>query len=214
MVALLSMGCHVLGAFWYDLRWDGLNGTDRHPERLWQWSNSPPVYYAKDAFYSARRGISQVAIGLLRPSTSRSSPLQLAASYRLRQLEPGLSVHPYPCGRLTLSVEAVNVGKAVWLARARHNRGMVRLGWRWLREGQEVPASSASEGLLYDGFSGQRYTFTAGITPPRWPADYILEVGLVSEGVTWFSDQGVEPLPVPCSPSCFGCRGEHDIEES
>jgi dolichyl-phosphate-mannose-protein mannosyltransferase len=195
-LALLSMGCHVLGAFWYDWRWDGLMGTDRHPERLWQWRDSPLVYYTNEAFYSARRGVSQVVIGLLRPATSSSSPLQLAASYSLRRLDPGPSVLPFPCGLLTISVKTVNVGKAVWLARTKHNQGMVGLGWRWFWEGQEVPASSGGELLTYDVFPRQNYEFTAGIAPPQSPAEYILEVGLLSNGVTWFSAQGVEPLRI------------------
>jgi hypothetical protein len=194
MFALLSIGCHVLGAFWYDYRWDGLMGTDQHPERLWQWSNSPLVYYAKEALASGRRGISSVAIRVLRFPTSGSSPQQLAAAYTRRELDPGPITYAYPCGRLHLSIEAVNRGKSVWLARSRHNKGAVHLAWRWFWEGQEVPAFAGWEELPYAIFPGQRYVFSANITPPSWPSDYVLEVGLVSEAVTWFSDQGTDPL--------------------
>jgi hypothetical protein len=194
MFALLSIGCHVLGAFWYDYRWDGLMGTNHHPERLWQWSNSPLVYYAKEAFVSGRRGISSVAVRLLQLPTSGTSPQQLAAAYTMRELDPGLSVYAYPCGRIYLSMEAVNRGKAVWLARRRHNRGEVRLAWRWLWEGQEMPTLPGWEDLPYDIFPGQRYAFSATIAPPAWPSDYTLEVGLVTEAMTWFSEQGTDPL--------------------
>jgi hypothetical protein len=194
MFAFLSIGCHVLGAFWYDYRWDGLMGTDQHPERLWQWSNSPLVYYAKEAFVSGRRGISSMAVRLLRLPTSGTSPQQLAAAYTMRELDPGLSVYAYPCGHLHLSMEAVNRGEAVWLARRWHNRGKVHLAWRWLWEGQEVPVLAGWEDLPYDIFPGQRYAFSANITPPGWPSDYVLEVGLVSEAVTRFSDQGTDSL--------------------
>ena len=194
MFALLSTGCHVLGAFWYDYRWDRLMGTDQHPERLWQWSNSPLVFYGKEAFVSGRRSISPVVIRLLRFPTSGTSPHQLAAAYTVRNLDPGPIIYASPCGRLHLSMEAVNRGKAVWLARMRHNRGQVRLAWRWFWEGQEVPAFAGREELPYDIFPGQRYTFTANIAPPSRPSDYVLEVGLVSEAVTWFSDQGTNWL--------------------
>ena len=194
VLALLSIGCHVLGAFWYDFRWDALMDTDRHPERLWHWSNSPPVYYTKEAFISGRRGLSRMAIGLLRLPTSGNSPQQLAAAYTLRGLDPGPTIHAYPCGRIHLSMTAVNTGKAVWLARGRHDRGAVRFAWRWFWEGQEVPALAGWQESPYDIFPGQSYALTAEIAPPAWPSDYVLEVGLASEAVTWFADQGTDPL--------------------
>jgi hypothetical protein len=119
---------------------------------------------------------------------------QLAAAYTLRDLDPGLLIAASPCGRLRLSVEAVNRGKAVWLARGRHDGGRVGLAWRWFWQGQEVPAVSGWEALPYDIFPGQSYTFTTDILPPGWPSDYTLEVQLVSEAVTSFADQGTAPL--------------------
>ena len=166
MLALLSVGCHVLGAFWYDSRWDALMDTDQHPERLWQWRNSPLVYYSNEALLSARKRLSQVAIRLLRPPTSRSSPRLLAASSSLRRLDPGPFVLPFPCGLLTISVKTVNTGKAVWLAGGGHTKGAVQLAWRWFRRGTEVPALSGREMLRYDVVPGRHYEYTAGTAPP------------------------------------------------
>jgi hypothetical protein len=191
MLAFLSIGGHVLGAFWYDYRWDSLMGTDL--QRLWQWRNSPLVYYAKEALVSGRRGISSAAVRLLRLPTSETSPQQLAAAYTMKELDPGLSVSAWPCGRLHLAVEAVNSGKSVWLAH-RRPRGAVHLAWQWFREGSEVPGLVGWEALPYHLFPGQRYAFSANIAPPGWPSDYVLEVGFISEGMTRFSDQGTDSL--------------------
>jgi len=68
------------------------------------------------------------------------------------------------------------------------------LAWRWLWEGQEVPTLPGWEDLPYDIFPGQRYAFSANIAPPAWPSDYVLEVGLVTEAMTWFSEQGTDQL--------------------
>jgi hypothetical protein len=47
VLAVASIGLHALGAFneegW---NWDPLD-VDQHPERLWSWTDSPPVYYAR-----------------------------------------------------------------------------------------------------------------------------------------------------------------------
>jgi hypothetical protein len=40
-------------------------------------------------------------------------------------------------------------------------------------------------------------TFRTRISPPITPGEYILELGLLSELVTWFSAQGVEPVKIP-----------------
>lgn len=46
-LSALSIGLHMLGAF-SDGSWNALD-PDRHPERLWSWAGSPPVYYVRKA---------------------------------------------------------------------------------------------------------------------------------------------------------------------
>lgn len=122
--------------------------------------------------------------------TSRNSSQLLKAAYELED-SPLPSVTSQT-GHI--SVKVVNTGGAVWLAHAKGDRGAVRLGWRWFKGDQEVPHTSGRELLPYDVFPGQAYVFKAGIRTPPEPGEYTLELGLVSEGVTWFSDRGVEPL--------------------
>jgi hypothetical protein len=193
-LAFLSAGFHTLGAFWYDSRWDAMIETDRYPDRLWNWTSSPLVYYGTQSFNSVRRGFAHLEIRLLHLPTSLNSPELLAASYSLSRLPAETIVQPYPCGLLNISVKAINTGKAVWLARGKQDRGAVRLGWRWFWMGKEVPAMSGRETLQYDVFPGQHYEFTARIAPPAWPQEYSLQVGLVSEPERWFSELGIEPF--------------------
>jgi hypothetical protein len=63
-------------------------------------------------------------------------------------------------------------------------------------EDHEVPSTSGWESLRYNVFPGQEFEFSRKIAPPLEPGEYILELGLVSEHVAWFSDQGIEPLKV------------------
>jgi hypothetical protein len=126
--------------------------------------------------------------------TSRDAPHKLAASYRLLQLNPGpsLSVDEY----LTLHLSALNTGEAIWLARAGDEKGAVRLGWRWFKGERAIPNTEGREQLGYDVFPKQWHEFQARISPPVEAGEYTLELGLVSEFLTWFSDQGSQSLRI------------------
>lgn len=126
--------------------------------------------------------------------TSRDAPHKLAASYRLLQLNPGPSLSADEF--LTLHLSALNTGEAIWLARAEDEKGAVRLGWRWFKGEQEVPNTQGRERLGYDVFPEQRYEFQARISPPVEAGEYTLELGLVSEFLTWFIDQGSHPFRI------------------
>jgi hypothetical protein len=91
---------------------------------------------------------------------------------------------------------ALNTGEAIWLARAEDEKGAVRLGWRWFKGEQEVLNAQGRERLGDDIFPGQSYEFRARIKPPVEAGEYTLELGLVSEFLTWFSDQGSRPLRI------------------
>jgi hypothetical protein len=122
---------------------------------------------------------------------SANSPRLLSAEYLLEA--PASEV--ITSGAIDVALEATNTGRIVWPATARNDRGEVRLGWRWFRGQDEGPLKEEGrEHLQYDVFPGQSYRFKTTINPPSVPGEYTLELGLVSELVTWFSDQGVPPL--------------------
>jgi hypothetical protein len=95
---------------------------------------------------------------------------------------------------IDVTLQATNTGQGVWLADAKNERGKVRLGWRWYRESNGVLFKEGREDLQYDVFPGQAYRFKARIKAPLEPGEYTLELGLLSELLTWFSDRGVPPF--------------------
>ena len=48
--------------------------------------------------------------------------------------------------------------------------------------------------LLYDVLPRQSHRFGATIDAPPVPGTYLLEVGLVCEGVAWFADLAIQPI--------------------
>lgn len=125
--------------------------------------------------------------------TSLTSPKLLSAAYALE----GSRLRPLASGPVTISLKIVNTGKALWLAETEDGKGSVRLGWRWLKGKQEVPDTYGREPLKHDLYPGQSYVLNVSVPPPHDPGNYTLELGLVSELVTWFVDQGVKPLRLP-----------------
>ncbi len=183
-----SVGAHAIGAFLPDRSWNARMDVDSHPERLWSVTNNQLVN-------SPRRLFNRVLIALGGIPTSRDAHDRrlLSASYRAN-LQPSATVHP--SAKLQFVVEAFNEGQAVWLASAPRDRGAVRLGWRWFKEGRQIPEMEGRIPLGYDIFPQQVYQFQAFVDSPSEPGLYVLEVGLVSEFRAWFSDLGV--LPVRC----------------
>ena len=187
----LSIGLHALRVFGGG-DWNGHPFVDWHPERLWSWAESPPVYYGKNAILDA---VAELKRRILALPTSRDAPQKLAASYRLTSLAPGTALHPGDF--LLCRVSVVNTGGAVWLDRAKWEKGEVRLRWRWFEEEQEGHVKEGGWLLDYDVLPGQAYAFTLEIATPKNPGNYLLELGLVSIRVTTFADQGTAPLHIP-----------------
>jgi hypothetical protein len=184
-----SIGLHALGVFGVG-NWNSYPDVDRHPERLWSWADSPPMYFGKNMVTSALRELRRVVTAI---PDSRNAPQNLKTSYDLVRLAPGLNVPQN--ASLTVHIQVVNRGEAIWLAHTREDRGAVRLGWRWLRSEDGIPLKEEGRApLQYDVFPGQLYLFQTTIQTPPEPGRYTLELGLVSELVTWFSEHGDPPL--------------------
>jgi hypothetical protein len=91
-------------------------------------------------------------------------------------------------------LHATNTSQSIWLSDTKDERGKVRLGWRWYQSGDGVSFQEGREDLAYDILPGQTYKFRTTIKPPLEPGEYTLELGLVCESITWFSDRGIPPL--------------------
>jgi hypothetical protein len=185
-LSALSIGLHALGTFG-DGSWDGRPNIDMQHERLWSWVDSPPVYYGRQMFAELRKMTSALPVSL-------DAPQKLSASYSLLRLIAGPTL--YPCEFLSIHVSALNAGESIWLAHAKDDRGVVRLGWHWFKGDQAIPLMEGREGLTYHVFPGERFEFWSRITPPQEPGEYILEIGLVNEHMQWFSELGVKPLQI------------------
>jgi hypothetical protein len=182
VLLLWSITAHAIGAFLDDATWHPLVDLNRSPHRLWSLSDNQLVYPVVKVW-------AQMKISFASP-TSRSDPRQLAASYisnipHIITAVRGMS--------LQFDIETINTGKAVWLAWGMRPNGLVRLGWRWMKNGKFISEDRAPP-LQWALAPGERYRFDATIETPQQPGTYSLEIGLVSEGVTWFSDAGTQPI--------------------
>jgi hypothetical protein len=187
VAALWSIGAHAIGAFWDDNRWNDFDyrHTDRLQGRLWSWTDNQLVNAPRDIL---RRAV----IVLGGHATSRTAPTLLSAAYHL---QPPPTLQVTAAAPISLALEAVNDGQAVWLAWTRQPDGAVKLGWRWFNETRHLP--EIPEGrvpLLYDVLPRQSHRFGATIDAPPVPGTYLLEVGLVCEGVAWFADLAIQPI--------------------
>ena len=185
LLAVLSFAAHGLGAFFYDWRWDALVDVDRRHSALWSWKASPLVFYGRGVASEIERSLGTSARG---QPTSADSPTRLAASYESAPVASDAFVGE----TLDIPFKARNTGAAVWLVSAPGDRGTVRLGWRWSRNGVTVQEGRAP--LEVDVRPGRVARFVARVVAPAGPGDYTLTLDLVSESVTWFAGQGQHPV--------------------
>jgi hypothetical protein len=122
--------------------------------------------------------------------TSANASPSLSAAYVLEKP----SSKTITSSVIDVALQATNTGQSIWLADAKDEKGKVRLGWRWYKGGNSVPFREGREDLAYDIFPGQAYKFRTTIQAPLESGEYTLELGLVCESLTWFSDRGIPPL--------------------
>jgi hypothetical protein len=191
-LAVLSISLHTLGVF-SDGTWNTkMTHGDPNPAPLWSWVDSPPVFYAGRMLQDARQPFLAMKRRLLALPTSLDAPHKLAASYEPISLPHGSTV--YANRFVDLRVKVLNTGEAVWLAEAKGDKGAVRLGWDWYKQGQHLLAWAGRASLKYDVGPGRTYEFRVQISSPPEPGDYTLQLDMVSEHVTWFAQQGHEAL--------------------
>jgi hypothetical protein len=184
LLAVLSVTAHALGAFRYDGRWDSLGGADPSPSRFWSWADGPLAFYGRPVLGEISR---RIGIARVPTETSGSAPRLLVAAYRVS----GPQASALPRERLALSITVTNTGRATWLAEAPGDRGSVRLGWRWWHDTVLVGEGRAP--LWHDVPPGASVEVVPDIRAPDVPGRYTLILDMVSEGVTWFEQQGHAP---------------------
>lgn len=97
----------------------------------------------------------------------------------------------------TIHVKVKNASDVIWWARGGEyndrtdNKFYLAAGNRWLNtEGKLVTNMDGRYGLPKDLKPGEEIEIPLLITAPKNPGDYTLEVDLIQEQVSWFSDKG------------------------
>jgi len=101
--------------------------------------------------------------------------------------------------RVKIRVAVRNAGGAVWLAR---ERGLSPLQLsaanHWLDpSGAPVVNDDGRGALPQDLRPGEEVEITFAVNAPRRPGDYLLEIDMLQEGVSWFALKGSKTLRVP-----------------
>ena len=94
----------------------------------------------------------------------------------------------------TMKVKVKNTGALTW---NRNGGSPIYLGYHWIDYNtKEIVVFDGKRSIISgDGIEiGQEAVFDLRVIAPPEPGDYILQIDLVHEGVTWFSHQGVPPL--------------------
>ena len=99
----------------------------------------------------------------------------------------------------TLRVAVRNISGTPWLARERAgDQFQVNLGNHWLdRDGKVIANDDGRAPLMRDLQPGQEVEFRLTINAPKTPGDYILELDMLQEGVSWFGLRGSKTVRLP-----------------
>jgi 4-amino-4-deoxy-L-arabinose transferase-like glycosyltransferase len=101
--------------------------------------------------------------------------------------------------KATLRVVVKNLGQDVWPARERSGgKFQVSLGNHWLDAGGGVVTNDDGRAaLLRDLGPGEETELTLVVNAPRQPGDYLIELDLLQEGVSWFGLKGSPTTRLP-----------------
>ena len=96
-----------------------------------------------------------------------------------------------------LKLHVKNTSDVFWWLRGgetndrKDNKFYLAAASRWLdKDGKHTDEIEGHNGIPRDLKPGDEAQMTIHITAPKDPGEYILEVDMVQEGVTWFSDKG------------------------
>lgn len=156
-------------------------------------------------FFSNRERIGMMLIELRRPEEAEartkfvSSWMNAAfpdSDYReqITALNAPLSMRAGE--KLVLRFRVKNLGYSTWPAVGnQEGRFQVNIGNRWIKTGsKEVNELDGRTGMPADLQPGNEVELPLTVKAPAEPGDYILEIDMVHEGVTWFFERGAMPL--------------------
>jgi 4-amino-4-deoxy-L-arabinose transferase-like glycosyltransferase len=102
-------------------------------------------------------------------------------------------------GQAKIRVAIRNAGDSVWLARERGlSPFQLSAGNHWLDASGVVVTNDDGRGALpRDLRPGEETEISFNINAPRRPGDYLLELDMLQEGVSWFALKGSKTLRLP-----------------
>ena len=110
--------------------------------------------------------------------------------YRVRYDHYQLPKQMAPGQVYTGTVQVVNVGVTSWPS-AKHNENGVNLAYHWrTRDGLMLVRDGTRSPLPDDLPGGKNVTLPLSVVAPIQPGTYQLELDMVREGITWFSEVG------------------------
>ena len=133
----------------------------------------------------------------VRPPQERAPLPEGGFRARLRVLEAPASVAAME--KATLRVAVKNLSPVAWPARERSGgKFQVSLGNHWLdARGNVLVNDDGRAAMLRDLGPGEETELTLVVNAPRQPGDYVLELDLLQEGVSWVGLKGLPTTKLP-----------------
>lgn len=115
----------------------------------------------------------------------------------IRALDPPTRFRTEEVAKLRVSVK--NISPVSWIARERAAaQFQLSLGNHWLdRNGKMIKNDDGRAPLLQDLLPGQPLEFELIVNAPRTAGEYILEIDMLQENVSWFGLRGSQTLRLP-----------------
>ena len=98
--------------------------------------------------------------------------------------------------KIEIGFKLKNLGTAAWPAVGTKDfRYQVNMGNRWIKDGVRSEDSRAT--MKADLQPGAETDIQLVVNAPSVPGEYVLEIDMVHEGITWFEERGATPLLIP-----------------
>ena len=149
-----------------------------------------------DTMYGSYTEVGPPNSKLVNDVVDNSSP-QMHKTYGLEWIDHNIPTSVGVNSKTQVLVRAKNTGDWTWLTRATADpknpdgRRATRLGYRWIDERNSLPGDNGTRGeLTADVPAGEIGEFELQVQAPSKPGNYHLQLDLVEEFVSWFSDHG------------------------
>jgi hypothetical protein len=133
----------------------------------------------------------------LQPVVNKTAGPLPDAAFKSQITLPGVTAKLRAGQKETVQVHIRNASEVFWWSRGGElnertdNKFYIAAGNRWLKaDGSLVTDMDGRYGISKDLKPGEETEIPLVVTAPKAPGEYMLEVDLVQEGVSWFSEKG------------------------